>query len=85
MKLQQFRKENRLSQADLAALVNEKTTGDNVSPSMIDRWEKGTIPRQENMRRIMEATGHEVTFADFYDDGLDATPAARRQLAARRA
>jgi len=68
VKLQQYRKENKLTLAAFAELLNAKTSGETIYPSAIQRWETGTIPRQENMRRVMEATGHQVTFADFYDE-----------------
>lgn len=67
MTLREFREQNALSLQRMADRVNSLSTGpEPVSASMIDRWEQGTIPRQENMRRIDRATGGQVTFADFY-------------------
>lgn len=68
MKLKEYRAKSKLTQAALAQQINNRTNGEPISQSMIDRWEKGTIPRQENMRRVMEATDHHVTFADFYGE-----------------
>ena len=48
--LRQFRKTKGLSQEDLARELG-------VSVLTVYRWEKGTMPRRKDWRRISEATG----------------------------
>lgn len=55
---------------EINRLAEQAGTAERVGQSSVDRWEKGTIPRQENMRRLVQITGSAVGFADFYgDDG----------------
>lgn len=74
MKLKEWRQQNGKTQQWVADELNKlaASEGDSeqASQSSVDRWEKGTIPRQENMRRLMKLTAHAVTFEDFYDDGV---------------
>ena len=48
--LRQFRKSKGLSQEALARQLN-------VSTITVYRWERGTMPRRKDWRRIREATG----------------------------
>jgi hypothetical protein len=63
-----------------AGLLNaaKKPSDANISQSMVDRWRKGTVPRRRARERILEATGGEVSHADWLDD---ATPRKRRDPA----
>lgn len=84
MKLKDWRQTNGKTQKWVADELNKMAdaAGDpeQASQSSVDRWEKGTIPRQANMRRLMELTDHAVTFDDFYDDGVKPKRRARHPL-----
>ena len=81
VKLREYRDQKGLSLKRMADQVNSLAPADEpVSASMIDRWEQGTIPRQENMRRIMAATAGAVTFSDFYENELEPMRAKRRMV-----
>jgi hypothetical protein len=73
VKLKDWRGKERKTQQWVSDRLNEMAEAegdqDRVSQSSVDRWEKGTIPRQANMRRVMKLTDQAVTFADFYGDG----------------
>lgn len=68
----------------MAARLTGRSSGEKISASMVDRWEKGTIPRRANLRRLTAVTGGLVTFADFYVP-VSATDAQRGRGARRRA
>lgn len=86
VKLREWREQNARTQQDVADAINARIvvqglgeTEARVAQASVDRWEKGTIPRQENIRRLQEITGGAVTFADFYgeNDKPKRTPRAR--------
>lgn len=69
VRLREYREQTSLSLQRMADRINELApASEPVSASMVDRWEQGTIPRQENMRRLHKATAGQVTFADFYGE-----------------
>ena len=72
MKLKDWREKAKRSQRSVADDLNRMAEAegdpDRLSQASVDRWEKGTIPRQENMRRLMKLTDNVVTFSDFYGD-----------------
>jgi transcriptional regulator with XRE-family HTH domain len=80
VKLVEFRRKHGLSLAQMAHRLNDQPGLAKVSVSTVDRWERDTIPRQENMRRLQAATSGAVTFADFYDD-TPKPPRRRRSMA----
>lgn len=59
MKLLDWRRKAGLTQAQIADLIG-------VAQPAVTRYEAGRHPRPEIMRRIITATGGEVTAADFY-------------------
>lgn len=75
VKIKQWREEKGLSQQQLADALNELAekkgwTEPATSQAGVDRWEHGSIPRQENIRLVGELTGGKVGFGDFLgDDG----------------
>lgn len=72
VKLREWRERNARTQQNVADAINELARDDGaddqatITQGSIDRWEKGTIPRQENIRRVSRLTGDAVSFADFY-------------------
>ena len=60
MNLKSYREKKQLSQREMAENLE-------VSRDVYISWENGrSIPRPENMQKIMEATGGEVQPNDFY-------------------
>lgn len=69
MKLKDWRLEQGLTMQAVADAMNDgRPAATHVSQSSIDRWEKGTIPRQRNIQRLNEISSGKVAAADFYDD-----------------
>ena len=58
--LKAYRKARGLTMEEFARKVG-------VQRAAVSKWERGSIPRPEIMRRIVEVTGGEVTAQDFYD------------------
>lgn len=65
-----YRSRRKMTLKEFADLVG-------VQPQAIHRYERGRIPEVAILRRIVEATGGEVTAADFYG-AWAAPPPARR-------
>lgn len=60
MTIYEFRRATQLTQVQFAELLT-------VHPVTVARWESGAlIPRRRMMARIQQATGGQVTPADFY-------------------
>lgn len=66
MTLDTYLKANGIKQADFASLIG-------VDQSAVSRLARGSIPSQEVMARIFDATGGQVRADDFF--GLPTTPA----------
>jgi transcriptional regulator with XRE-family HTH domain len=85
VKLRVWREQNSFTQQQVADEVNRLIRADGeadaatISQGSVDRWEKGTIPRQENIRRLTRFTRGSVTFADFYS-GEEPPPRKPRAL-----
>ena len=61
MNLLEWRKNNKKTQEEIASDLG-------VNQSIYQKWEKGeTIPRSDNMQKIVAYTKGEVTANDFYD------------------
>ena len=61
MNLFEWRKNNKKTQEEIASDLG-------VNQSIYQKWEKGeTIPRSDNMQKIVAYTKGEVTANDFYD------------------
>lgn len=69
MKLKDWRLSKGLTMQAVADAMNEgRPLASHVSQSSIDRWEKGTIPRQRNIQRLNVISDGAVAAADFYAD-----------------
>lgn len=70
MKLKDWREKNSKTQQWVADELTRMAAADGepegISQSSVDRWEKGTIPRQAHVRRLASLTAGAVTIADFY-------------------
>ena len=80
MKLKVWRDDNSKTQqwvaGELTRMALAEGDPEGISQSSVDRWEKGTIPRKANVRRLAKLTGGLVTFADFY--GAEPEPPKRK-------
>jgi len=73
VKLKEWREQNDKTQqwvADELTRLAEADGhgGDKVTDSSVQRWEAGTVPRRQNIRRVMKLTHNAVGFADFYGE-----------------
>ena len=64
MKLKAYRELRLLTQAEVAEQLGTHTAN-------VCRWEDGTIPRIEMVRKIREWSGGAVTAEDFYTEEVE--------------
>lgn len=86
VKLKQWREQNGKTQqwvADELTRLAEADghNGERVTDSSVQRWEAGTVPRRQNIRRVMKLTGDAVGFADFYGETGEKPQRQRRATA----
>lgn len=62
MKLKDFLKEEKITQEKFAEILG-------VGQNLISLWCNGTIPRADQMNKILLATKGKVTANDFYYEG----------------
>ena len=64
MKLKQYRELRQMTQAEVAEQIGTDKTN-------VCRWEDGTIPRADMVRKIREWSGGAVTAEDFYTEEVE--------------